>query len=311
MAGPPFVSQEHLTTVKRRATNSIGEQQYEFCYHQVAESRGILTNLVHNLVADYLEKHYGLLPLLFYPDGVAYLVVKGNAPCITASDLTAIGRHVAVAGASISRGNFAKFIRPGNQGIKVDRQCLALGTPFTRILDHIYTLCMRKVTGKRFKIDEVERKARERLQAALRDQTQASIHPRIIERLEKPLCPLYQTIMNLSHYQSLDPDMDRGDCQERVKADGNALPAHDQATILLLEPRKGPLGLEPRDDLLDRPASVFLGLPDPLRELRPDSPFPELLPERLGIIAFIGRNDLGIYPTNMNFMLYCSMNLSH
>jgi CRISPR-associated protein Csc3 len=177
--------------------NSIGEQQYEFCYHQVAESRGILTNLVQNQIADYLEKHYGLLPLLFYPDGVAYLVEKGNAPYITASDLTAIGRQVAVAGASISRGNFAKFIRSGNQGIKVDRQCLALGTPFTRILDHIYTLCMRKVTGKRFKIVEVERKARERLQGALRDQTQASMHPRITERLDKPLCPPYQAVMGV------------------------------------------------------------------------------------------------------------------
>jgi CRISPR-associated protein Csc3 len=177
--------------------NSIGEQQYEFCYHHVAENRGILTNLVQNQAADYLEKHYGLVPLLFYPDGIAYLVEKGNAPYITAADLTAIGRQVAVAGASISRGNFAKFIRSGNQGIKVDRQCLALGTPFTRILDHIYTLCMRKVTGKRFKIDEVERKARERLQAVLHDQTQASIHPRITERLNKPLCPPSQAVMGV------------------------------------------------------------------------------------------------------------------
>ena len=86
--------------------------------------------------------------------------------------------------------------------------------------------------------------------------------------------------------------MDRGDCQERVKADGNALPPHHQATILLLEPRKGALGLEPRDDLLDRPATVFLGLPDPLRELCPAAPFPELLPERFGILAFISRNAL-------------------
>ena len=97
---------------------------------------------------------------------------------------------------------------------------------------------------------------------------------------------------NLSHYQSLDPDVDRGDCQKRVKAGGNALPANHQAPILLLEPSKGPLGLEPWDDLLDRPAPVFLGLPDPLRELCPDASFPELLPECFGIIAFIGRNDL-------------------
>src|SRR5919205_554217 len=102
--------------------------------------------------------------------------------------------------------------------------------------------------------------------------------------------------MNLSHYQSLDPDMDRSDCQERVKTDSKALPANYQATILLLEPGKGPLGLEPRDDLLDRPATVFLGLPDPLRELCPDPPFPELLPERLGIIPFIRCDHLETFP---------------
>ena len=107
--------------------------------------------------------------------------------------------------------------------------------------------------------------------------------------------------VNLSHYQSLDPDMDRGDCQKRVKAGGDALPAHHQATILLLEPGKGPLGLEPRDGLLDRPATVFLGLPDALRELRPDPPLPELLPQRFGIIAFIGRDHLEAFARAPSF----------
>jgi hypothetical protein len=101
-----------------------------------------------------------------------------------------------------------------------------------------------------------------------------------------------QKYKNLSHYQSLDPDVDRGDCQQRVKAGGNALPADHQATRLLLEPRKGPRGLEPRDDVLDRPAMVFLGLPAPLRALRPPPSFPPLLPERFGILAFSGREDL-------------------
>jgi CRISPR-associated protein Csc3 len=140
--------------------NSITNRQYEFGYHQVAENRGILTNLVHNQVAGYLEDHYGLVPLLFYPEGIAYLVEKGHAPRIASPDLVAIGKRVAAAGARISRGNFTKFIRPGNQGIKVDRQCLALGTSFTHILDHVYTLVMRKVSGKRLPITEVERKAR-------------------------------------------------------------------------------------------------------------------------------------------------------
>ena len=102
--------------------------------------------------------------------------------------------------------------------------------------------------------------------------------------------------MNLSHYQSLDPDVDRGHCQKCVKAGGNALPTDHQATILLLEPSKGPLGLEPRDDVLDRPATIFLGLPDPLGELCPNTTLAQLLAKRLGIIAFIRRDDLQAFP---------------
>jgi CRISPR-associated protein Csc3 len=174
---------------------SISNRQYEFGYHQVAENRGILTNLVQNQVAGYLEDHYGLVPLLFYPEGIAYLVEKGHAPRINADDLTAIGKRVAAAGARISRGNFTKFIRSGNQGIKVDRQCLALGTSFPHILVHIYTLVMCKVTGKPFNIVEVERKARERLELALTEPAHADLHPHISDRLKTPLCPSSQEAM--------------------------------------------------------------------------------------------------------------------
>src|SRR5262249_55454328 len=99
----------------------------------------------------------------------------------------------------ISRGNFTKFIRPGPQGIKVDRQCLALGTSFTQILDHIYTLVMRKgsrkISGKRSPVAEVERKARERLEAALTNPAQSHLHPHIRDRLKTPLCPSSQEAM--------------------------------------------------------------------------------------------------------------------
>ena len=64
--------------------------------------------------------------------------------------------------------------------------------------------------------------------------------------------------MNLFHDQSLDPEIDRGDCRKRFKAGRQALAADHQAAILLLEPGKGPLGLEPWYDLFDRSATVFL-----------------------------------------------------
>ena len=62
--------------------------------------------------------------------------------------------------------------------------------------------------------------------------------------------------------------MDRSGRKERLEAHCEALPANDQTTILLLEPSTGPLRLEPRDNLPDRPASD-------LREgrtARPDPP---------------------------------------
>src|SRR4030095_5895769 len=95
------------------------------------------------------------------------------------------------------------------------------------------------------------------------------------------------TSMNLFHYHSMDPNVNRGESQECLEACGDALPADDQATVFLLKPSKCPLGLEPWDHLCDGPTTIFLGLPDALRDLCPDAPLPELLAQRFRIIAFI------------------------
>src|SRR5215471_4752568 len=94
----------------------------------------------------------------------------------------------------------------------------------------------------------------------------------------------------------MDPDVDRGDCQKRVKAGRNALPADHQAAILLLEPGKGALGLKSWHHLFDRSAALLLRLPDPLRELCPNTALPYHLTEHFGIIAFICRDDLETFP---------------
>src|SRR5215471_1908997 len=90
----------------------------------------------------------------------------------------------------------------------------------------------------------------------------------------------------------MQPYMNRCDRQECLKASRNALPADHQAPILLLEPGKGAFGLESWHHVFDRSPTIFLGLPDPLRDLCPDASLPQLLPERLGIIAFIRRKNL-------------------
>src|SRR5882724_6622624 len=86
------------------------------------------------------------------------------------------------------------------------------------------------------------------------------------------------------------PDVDGGDGQKRFEAGRNALPTDHQAAVLLLEPRKRPLSLESWDHVFDRSAPGFLGLPDTLRDLCPDTPLPELLSQRFRIIPLIRRD---------------------
>jgi len=86
--------------------------------------------------------------------------------------------------------------------------------------------------------------------------------------------------------------VDRRNRQQRLKAGRDALPANDETTLLLLKPGTRALGLEPRHHFFERSATVFLGLPDPLRDLRPDPALPSLLPEGFRLIAFLRRDPL-------------------
>src|SRR5215471_9605816 len=93
----------------------------------------------------------------------------------------------------------------------------------------------------------------------------------------------------------MDPDVDRSKSKKRLKACGNTLPPDHQAPILLLEPGKGALSLKAGDDFFDRSAPVLFRLPDALRNLRSDTPLPELLPQRFRIIPFIRRDHFEMF----------------
>ena len=86
--------------------------------------------------------------------------------------------------------------------------------------------------------------------------------------------------------------MARRNRQQRLKAGRDALPTNDETTLLLLKPGTRALGLEPRHHFFERSATVFLGLPDPLRDMRPDPALPSLLPEGFRRIAFLRRDPL-------------------
>ncbi|RMF34530.1 MAG: type I-D CRISPR-associated protein Cas10d/Csc3, partial [Chloroflexi bacterium] len=66
---------DFLSYVNAYLADSGRPVQYEFVTHRLTEQRGLLTNVIHNGIVAELQERYGLIPLLFYPEGVAYLRV--------------------------------------------------------------------------------------------------------------------------------------------------------------------------------------------------------------------------------------------
>ena len=134
--------------------------KYKFVYHKVSEQRGILTNLIHNEIVRGLESEKELLPLLYYPDGVAYLVDQNRDIHITTDEITMFGNCVVNKIEEITRNEFRKFITSGNQGIKVDEKCIALEVSFAEIWNEVEN----KINRKKYNIDDMNAKCLERLE---------------------------------------------------------------------------------------------------------------------------------------------------
>ena len=124
--------------------NSISEIKYKFVYHKTSEQRGVFTNLIHNEIARYLENEKKLLPLLYYPDGVAYLIDKNSDVYITNDEIMAIGEAVVDNVESKTKGKFSKFIQNSSAGIKIDEKCLLLRLPFQDILNEVRNIITEK-----------------------------------------------------------------------------------------------------------------------------------------------------------------------
>ena len=146
--------------------NSICDIQYKFVYHKVSEQRGILTNLIHNEIVKYLESEKDLLSLLYYPDGVAYLVDRDSDVHITTDEIAEIENAVVHSIESKTRGEFIEFIQGSPAGIKVDEKCLALGVSFSEIWNEVRNIISERKYVANAKVDAMNAKCRERLEGS-------------------------------------------------------------------------------------------------------------------------------------------------
>lgn len=159
-----LTEQAHKDTFLSHLNTYLSERgifrQYKRFTHQLTEQRGLLSNLVHNSIAGYLQKTYKLIPTLFYPSGIVYLGERGQIPTITAADIEAIATQVAQSVSRLTGANFADFIDSTTSGIKVDAKCLELGIPFSDILNEIENHVQRR----NLDATTIEAKARDRAQ---------------------------------------------------------------------------------------------------------------------------------------------------
>ena len=111
-----------------------------------------------------MARKKGVLPLLYYPDGVCYLAPTLQQISITETELDQIGTLVAEFLEAQTRGSFESFIKAGPQGIKIDQKCLELGIPFRQLWMRVDAI----IQGKGYTtIDDMEQKARGRVTVKL------------------------------------------------------------------------------------------------------------------------------------------------
>ena len=145
-----------------RELNRILDVQYQFVYHKVSEQRGILTNLIHNEIVKYMEIEKDLLPLLYYPDGVAYLVDRNRDIHITADELTILGNRIVNNIELKTSVEFRKFIQSRSAGIKVDEKCLSLGLSFQQIWNEVRNIISERKYATN--VDDMNNRCQGRLQ---------------------------------------------------------------------------------------------------------------------------------------------------
>ncbi len=173
--------QEFLGYINAYLADSGQARQLQLFSHRLTEQRGILSNVIHNAIVEDMIARYQITPLLYYPDGVTYLVEKGKSPTIVDDDLARIGAKVAGVIAGLTTGKFEEFIQSTGQGIKVDGKCLELGVPFHSIWREIYN----RIQRRNFDPIDMDAKARDWAERGFEKASKA--HPAEAQRVRAAL----------------------------------------------------------------------------------------------------------------------------
>lgn len=146
--------------------NASTATQYQLIWHKVSEQRGLLTNIIHNQVAEFLRQEFEAIPLFLYPEGTYYLVPQKIGPSLSDERLSFVGEMVEKRIKRMKSEGFSKFIIKGNQGIKISPIFFETGLPVRQAFEYIDG--MIQDPRRKFKPENLEDACRKRLDVLLK-----------------------------------------------------------------------------------------------------------------------------------------------
>ncbi len=154
---------DFISHLNQYLTASHRPEQYELHLHRIVEQRGLLTNLMHNTLIEAFQTEHGWLPIVLYSDGVMYIAPRGAQPIDGASLPQRLGERVSRQIQSLTGCDPATLIEQTAQGIKFRPDALTAGHGFSTLFAQAHNLISRR----KFNLETLEAKARERLEAHL------------------------------------------------------------------------------------------------------------------------------------------------
>ncbi|MBE3567578.1 MAG: type I-D CRISPR-associated protein Cas10d/Csc3 [Thermogemmatispora sp.] len=141
------IHQKALERLNEGLHLSGARQRYRFIGHRLAELRGLLSNTIHNQVAEMLKEHYGehhCIPLLLHAEGIDYLLDRSMRFEWTREWQRELARRVVNRLAKMQQQGLTEFIKARPSGISVDEAALQSGAPIEQIFGCITNVVRRK-----------------------------------------------------------------------------------------------------------------------------------------------------------------------
>ena len=122
------------------------DHRFGIVTHRLAENRGLLTNLLHNVVVEAMIRDLGATPIATYPDGVVYLVDATEQRLASAPAFGELARQARERLSRLQREELGTFIRGAPAGIKVDPACFESGAS----IDDVVAILANRAQARRY-----------------------------------------------------------------------------------------------------------------------------------------------------------------